>query len=121
MNFAGRQPRTLAQPLMGIRIFQRALGGKQPLRNARAYSFVHRAAPQRHGHRRSFISAGIEILAIDQNHNGNETCFAVGHLDQAQRTRSLVGLGATRSLSRRDSGNHQSQTGRDDEPPSPAV
>jgi hypothetical protein len=105
---------------MCVRLFQNALNREQSLRHARAHAFVNRATPQRHGHRRSLVGAGVEVLAIDQNHNGDKPGLTVGHLNQAQRAWALVDLRAG-ILRRRAREHHQSQSGRDDEPPGPAV
>ena len=58
--------------------------GEQALRHAGAKSFIDHAEVKRHGHGSTFITAGIEKLAVDHDRHWDQVRFAVGKkLDQS--------------------------------------
>ena len=104
---------------MSLRVLKRGLHSEQSLRNSGLEGFVNGVAPESHGNGHRFVGAGIEILAVDQNHDRHQPGIAVGELHQTQSARAFAGL-ILRSLSGRwDSGKTQGEA--DDEAPGTAV
>jgi len=96
LNFAGRPPRAFCHPLhafVWILGLQRAGHRKQSQRNSGAHSFIDSVAPQRHGHRRSLVGAGIVIFAVNQDGDRNQVGFALRRqFEQAEGPRAFAGL-----------------------------
>ena len=66
---------------------------KQSQGNSGAHRFINRLAPQRHGHRRSLVGAGIVVLAVDHDGDRNQARFAIrGQFEQTQGSRPFTRL-----------------------------
>lgn len=72
---------------------------EDPLRNARAESFINDSKIERHGYRGRFVGFGVEKLAIHHDRNRNQARLAfIADLHQSQRARALVDVLAIKVL-----------------------
>jgi len=86
-----RLPLALGEPFISFLILESSRNGEYALGNSGLHTFVNGLSPESHRYRRRFVRAGIVVLAINEDGDGDHSRLAARcEFNQAEGARAAI-------------------------------